>query len=190
MKPEDRKRVIDILARAFEDNPRVMASIRTNRKARNLRLMAEFAYGLVCRYDGVFLSKDRSTIMMYYTAGEYHRGFRDNMRWLWMALRALRLSKIIPTIRREFLVEKLRKDYEDYIYVWILASDPDVRGLSGLADVRDHLFGMSERMQLPILIETTVEKVRKLYHYVGFREYHHWHDAVEAMDVWYLERAV
>ena len=40
--------------------------------------------------------------------------------------------------------------------------------IRGLADIRDHLFGLSEKLQLPILIETTVEKVLKLYKYVGF----------------------
>jgi hypothetical protein len=49
---------------------------------------------------------------------------------------------------------------------------------------------LSEKFQLPILIETTVGKVRKLYHYVGFEEYHHWEDQKTGITVWFLERKV
>ena len=91
-------------------------------------------------------------------------------------------------MRREKYIASLRPDYEDYIYVWVLGSVPNNKSLKGLADIRDHLFGMSEKLQLPILIETTVEKVRKLYHYVGFTEYHKWEDAEAGINVWFLER--
>ena len=67
---------------------------------------------------------------------------------------------------------------------------PDNKSLRGLADIRDHLFGLSEKLQLPILIETTVDRVRKLYHYVGFEEYHKWEEEGSGITVWFLERKV
>ena len=69
-------------------------------------------------------------------------------------------------------------------------SAPGNKGLRGLADIRDHLFGLSKELQLPILIETTVEKMLTLYRYVGFEQYHQWHDPHDGIDVWYLERKV
>ncbi len=91
-------------------------------------------------------------------------------------------------MRREKYIASLRPDYEDYIYVWVLGSVPNNKSLKGLADIRDHLFGLSEKLQLPILIETTVEKVLKLYRYVGFEEYHMWYDEDADINVWFLER--
>ena len=38
------------------------------------------------------------------------------------------------------------------------------------------------------LLQTTVEKVLKLYRFVGFEEYHKWHDQEAGIDVWFLER--
>ena len=107
-----------------------------------------------------------------------------------MFLQAIRFSQLFPTLRREKYIASLRPAYEDYIYVWVLGSVPNNRSLNGLADIRDHLFGLSEKLQLPILIETTVEKVRKLYHYVGFEEYHKWEDEEAGINVWFLERKV
>jgi len=39
-------------------------------------------------------------------------------------------------------------------------------------------------------IETTVERNLKLYQYVGFEIYHHWYDAKEDLNVWFLKREV
>jgi len=105
-------------------------------------------------------------------------------------MKAIRPSQLMPTLKREKHIKSLRLDYEDFIYVWILGSDPNKTSIRGLADIRNHLFGLSEKLQLPILIETTVEKVRKLYHYVGFEEYHKWEDTEAGIDVWFLERKV
>lgn len=123
------------------------------------------------------------------------RAFEQNPRAMAMVKkknpdRSIRLSQLFPTLKREKYIAGLRPDYKDYIYVWVLGSVPDNKNLNGLADIRDHLFGLSEKLQLPILIETTVEKVRKLYRYVGFEEYHHWEDTRAGINVWFLERKV
>ena len=107
-----------------------------------------------------------------------------------MFMQAIRPSQLFPTLKREKLIASLRPPYDDYIYVWVLGSDPNTTSLRGLADIRDHLFGLSEKLQLPILIETTVEKVLKLYKYVGFNEYHKWYDQEAGINVWFLERGL
>ena len=150
--------------------------------------MTEYAYQLVEKFDGIYLSKDKTTVLFYYLDSQYKRGFIDYLRYGWMFMRAIKPSQLIPTLKREKYIKSLRPDYKDFIYVWVLGSVPDSTSIRGLADIRDHLFGLSEKLQLPILIETTVEKVRKLYHYVGFEEYHKWEDAEAGINVWFLER--
>ena len=150
--------------------------------------MTEYAYNLVDRLDGIYLSEDKTTVLFYYLKSQYKRTLLDYIRYGIMFSKAIRPSQFFPTMRREKYIASLRPDYEDYIYVWVLGSVPGNKSLRGLADIRDHLFGLSEKLQLPILIETTVEKVRKLYHYVGFEEYHKWHDPEAGLNVWFMER--
>ena len=152
--------------------------------------MTEYAYQLVKKFDGIYLSKDKTTVLFYYRKSQYKRSFVDYLRYGKMFLQAIRPSQLFPTLRREQYIASQRPGYKDYIYVWVLGSVPDNRSLNGLADIRDHLFGLSEQLQLPILIETTVDKVRKLYHYVGFEEYHKWEDTEAGIDVWFLERKI
>jgi hypothetical protein len=188
MNKADRDIVISIVTSAFEQNPRAQAIIKQKNPTRSIRLMTEYAYQLVERLDGIYLSEDKTTVLFYYKKSQYGRTFIDFLRYGIMFMKAIRPSQLFPALKREKLIKNLRPDYDDYIYVWVLGSTPDNTSIRGLADIRDHLFGLSEKLQLPILIETTVEKVIKLYKYVGFEEYHKWYDEEADLNVWFLER--
>lgn len=188
MNQTDRDIVISIVTRAFEQNPRAVAMMKKQNPTRSVRIMTQYAYNLVDRFDGIYLSEDKTTVLFYYKKSQYKRKLIDYLRYLKMFIQAIRPSQFFPTMKREKYIASLRPDYKDYIYVWVLGSVPNNKSLRGLADIRDHLFGLSEKLQLPILIETTVEKVRKLYHYVGFEEYHKWEDSDAGINVWFLER--
>lgn len=188
MTQSDHDIILGILTSAFEQNPRFQAVIKKNNPARSVRHMSEYAYRLVERLGGIYLSEDKTTVLFYYTRKQYGRTLRDYLRYAKMFLQSIRPSQYLPAMRREKNVLKHRREYEDYIYVWVLGSVPNNKSLRGLADIRDHLFGLSEELQLPILIETTVEKVLKLYRYVGFTEYNTWYDEDADIKVWYLER--
>jgi hypothetical protein len=188
MSKSDHDIIISVVTRAFEENPRAQAMMKQGNATRSVRLMTEYAYALVEKFDGIYLSEDKTTVLFYYRESQYRRGLVDYLRYGKMFAQAIRPSQLFPTLKREKYIKSLRPDYKDYIYVWVLASVPENRSVRGLIDIRDHLFGMSERLQLPILIETTVEKVLKLYKYVGFEIYHEWHDEAADITVWFLER--
>ena len=190
MNQTDREIIISIVSNAFEQNPRAVAMMKKKNPTRSVRLMTEYAYTLVDKFNGIYLSEDKTTVLFYYKKSQYKRGFIDYLRYGKMFMQAIRFSQLFPTLKREKYIASLRPEYNDYIYVWVLGSDPNTTSVRGLVDIRDHLFGLSETLQLPILIETTVEKVRKLYHYVGFQEYHKWEDTETGIDVWFLERKV
>jgi len=188
MNPTDREIIISIVSNAFEQNPRAMAMVKKKDPSRSVRLMTEYAYQLVEKFDGIYLSKDKTTVLFYYLESQYKRTFIDYLKYGKMFMKAIRPSQLMPTLKREKYIKSLRPAYKDFIYVWVLGSDPNKTSIRGLADIRDHLFGLSDKLQLPILIETTVEKVLKLYRYVGFEEYHKWEDSEAGINVWFLER--
>ena len=184
----DRERIISMVTTAFEQNPRAVAMMKKKDPARSVRYMTEYAYQLVEKFNGIYLSEDKSTVLFYYLNSQYKRTFADYLKYGRMFLKAIRPSQLFPTLKREKYIKSLRPDYADYIYVWVLASDPDSTSIRGLADIRDHLFNLSQELQLPILIETTVEKLLKLYRYVGFESYHQWDDSEADITVWFLKR--
>jgi hypothetical protein len=190
MEKSDRDIIISIVSKAFEENPRIQAMMKKRDPARSVRLMTEYAYDLVEKFNGVYLSEDKTTVLLYYKNSEYRMGITDYIKYGKMFIKAIRPSQLFPTLKREKYIKNLRPDYEDYIYVWILGSVQNKTSIRGLADIRNHLFGLSEKLNLPILIETTIEKLLKLYKYVGFEIYHTWYDGEADINVWFLQREV
>jgi hypothetical protein len=152
--------------------------------------MTEYAYDLVNKYNGVFLSSDKSTAMLYYRKSVHKMNISDMWRYFRMFMLCIKPTKAPSIQKRENYIDSLRPQGIDYIYVWLLGNNPQIRGLKGLAEIRNLLDEKSLEYNLPILIETTVERNLKLYEYVGFEIYHHWHDQEEDMNVWFLMREV
>jgi hypothetical protein len=190
MDSSDRDLIIGMVTTAFEQNPRAQVMMKKKNSTRSVRLMTEYAYQLVEKFDGIYLSEDKSTVLFYYLNSQYHRTLMDYLKYARLFIKAIRPSQLLPTLKREKYIKSLRPDYDDYIYVWVLGSTSEKTSIRGLANIRDHLFTLSERMQLPILIETTLEKLLKLYSYVGFEIYHQWYDRDADINVWFLERKV
>jgi hypothetical protein len=188
MEHSDRELIIKMVTAAFEQNPRAVAMMKKKNPARSVRLMTEYAYQLVEKMDGIYLSEDKTTVLFYYRNSQYRRTFVDYLRYGRMYIKAIRPSQLIPTLKREKYIKSLRQKYDDYIYVWVLGSTSEKTSIRGLADIRSHLFDLSEKLQLPILIETTLEKLLKLYTYVGFEVYRQWMDEEANINVWFLER--
>lgn len=188
MEQSDKEIVISIVEHAFSGNPRLKTMSKEGKVEQSIRGMTKYAYKLIKKFNGVYLSEDKTTVLFYYRKSDYKMRFGDYLRYAWMSLTCLRLSQVIPTIKRENKIASLRPDIPDYIYVWILGSIPNNKSLRGLTDIRNHLFGLSEELDIPILIETVVEKMLKLYKYVGFEMYNEWHDDDADLNVWFLKR--
>ena len=188
MKVNNRERIVEMVAEAFESNPRAQAMMKKKDPARSVRLMTEYAYDLMESMDGIYLSDDNSTVLFWYIKSKYRRSLADYLRYGRLFFRAIRISQVIPTLRREKLIASLRPDYSDYIYVWVLGSEQGSTSVKGLAEINSFLNRKSEELQIPVLIETTVEKMLKLYNYVGFDTYHEWFDEKAGLPVWFLER--
>ena len=186
--PEDKEGVISMVTAAFEQNPRAMAMMKKKDPTRSVRLMTEYAYQLMEKMDGIYLSGDKTTVLFYYLKSRYRRTFADYLKYGKLFFTAIRPSQAFPTLKREKYIASLRPGYKDYIYVWVLASEKGRPNIHGLADINRFLYELSEKHHLPVLIETTLEKLLRLYRYVGFREYHRWDDTEAGISVWFLER--
>ncbi len=186
----DKEILQDILTGAFKESDRIKAIMRKGKTEKRLRIMAAYGYELCKDFDGVFLSEDKSTAILYWRKSQFRRSFVTKLKYLSMFFRTVRMNKVISTMKREKLVESHRLTVSDYIYVWILGSDPTRTSIRGLADVRDHLNGLSTKYNLPVLMETTVEKLLRFYKYSGYEIYDEIFDVTTDLPVWFLKKDV
>lgn len=188
MESSDKELVIKVVEQAFHENPRLKTMARKGKLEKSVKGMTRFAYDLISKFDGVFVSSDKTTVMFYYQKSKYKMGLSDYLKYFWMFLTCIRISQFFPTMKRENKIESIRPDIDDYIYVWILGSVPGSRPIKGLAEINEHLYKLQKDLGLPILIETTIEKIIKLYKYVGFEIYDEWMDKDADLNIWFLKR--
>lgn len=188
MSKTDKQILLDIMAGAFRESDRLRPILRKGKTEKRLKIMAEYAYDLAVKFNGVYLSEDKTTAIVYWQQSKYNRSVKDYVKYAVMFLRTIKLHKLFETARREKYVESRRPELDDYIYVWLLGKDPETNSIRGLADIRDHLNELARTLDIPILIETTVEKLLKLYRYVGFEVYDEFYDNTIGMPVYFLRK--
>ena len=77
--------------------------------------------------------------------------------------------RILRVWRRKKEVQRFHSQYENYIHCSYLAVRKSARGKGAIFELRDALFLFQQEKQLPILIETTIEKNKRVYERIGFR---------------------
>ncbi len=190
MAKADKEILLEIMAGAFRKSDRLRPILRRGKTEMRLKIMAAYAYDLAVKVNGIYLSEDKTTAIVYWQQSRYKKSLTDHLKYGWMLLRTIKLHKLIETAKRENYVESRRPGLDDYIYVWLLGKDPETNSIRGLAEIRDHLNELSRNLGIPVLIETTVEKLLKLYHYVGFEIYDEFYDETIGMPVYFLKKEV
>jgi hypothetical protein len=188
MSKTDKQILLEIMAGAFRESDRLRPILRKGNTEKRLKIMAAYAYDLALKFNGVYLSEDKTTAIVYWQKSKYKRSLKDYFKYAVMFLRTIKIHKLFETAKREKYVEDRRPDLDDYIYVWLLGKDPGTNSIRGLADIRDHLNDLARSLTIPILIETTVEKLLKLYRYVGFEVYDEFFDETIGMPVYFLRK--
>ena len=96
------------------------------------------------------------------------------------------IKKVFQTLKREAYIKKYRfKD--EHLYFWFLAVKKG--GEKAGFEMKDYLFNLSEKEQLPILLETSVERNKVIYERYGFKVYHTWPDSGNGNALWFMIRA-
>jgi len=99
MEKSDRDIIISIVSKAFEENPRIQAMMKKRDSARSVRLMTEYAYELIEKFNGIYLSADKTTVLFYYKNSEYCRGTIDYFKYGKLFMKAIRPSQLFPTLK-------------------------------------------------------------------------------------------
>jgi hypothetical protein len=186
-KYEEKAQSVRIITEAFDSNPSVNIVIgdKGNRKKKISRLAA-YAFVKSLNRNGAFLSDNKMGTAFCFRSNIGSSNFKEFISELHFAF-SIPIKKVFQTLKREAYIKKHR--YKgDHFYFWFLAV---VKG-GGKAgfEMKDHLFDLSEKEQLPILLETSVERNKVIYERYGFKAYHTWPDSGNGNTLWFMIREV
>lgn len=186
---KDRARVIEIIYKAYKDNPRFLSMIKEGTDAQfkqRLKWLSEFLFDTIEPIKSVFITSFGDGICMVYKNTDRKETLYTWYLQIKMALRVIGLRRSLAILKREGMVKKTRLQRE-HLYFWVLAVDPDKKGFLDMQEIRDEVYAKADNMNLPIVAETTVKKNRIMYLRYGFEEY----DQLETTDgvtVYFMKR--
>lgn len=186
-KQKDQSDSVQIITDTFEVNPSVNIVIGDKgNRSKKIRRLAEYAFIKALNRDGAYLSENKKGTALCFRSNFGSSNFRE----LYFELRfafSLPIRKTFQTLKRESYLKKHR--YKDeHLYFWFFGVRKD--GEQAAFEIKDHLFQLSKKEDLPILLETSVERNKKIYERYGFKVYHEWPDSGSGKTLWFMKREV
>ena len=166
-----RERFIDIIVDAFGFNPSVQDIIKQDhKKEQRLKRLASYSFHFGERRKANYLSSDSNGIVISYVE-DYRRTLADYWADVKLILQVSGLGKALYLLRKEAYRKRVRPKAPFY-YVWFIGVDSEHRGGECSRELKKWVFDEANRLQLPILIETTIPKNKRAYEFFGFKVYH------------------
>lgn len=185
--PKDIKIAVNIIYETFDANPSVNIVIGDggNRKKKISRL-ASYAFVKAINRSGAFLSSNKKGVALCFRSDEGSSNLKEVFHEVRFAL-CIPIRKLVQTLKRESYIKKYR--YKgSHLYFWFFGVQKG--GDRAGFELKNYLFQLSQNKQLPILLETSVERNKEIYERFGFHVYHVWQDSGGGKPLWFMMRDV
>jgi hypothetical protein len=182
----DRKKVIEIIAHTFSANPGVNWLLKKGgNHEKKIRRMASYAFMRSYLRNGAFLSENEKGVALCYKFNTRVFSLTGLFYELRFALTSINLARLPAVLKRESYRRKQRPGSGEYLYAWFLGVMPG--GGNAVFEIRDEMFSLAREENLPIYLETAMDRVRMGYERYGFETYHYWEDREEDIKFWFMK---
>jgi hypothetical protein len=187
MKPTtkiDKKNSVRIIADTFRTNPSVNVVIGNygNHK-RKIQRLADYAFIKALNRNGAYVSSNNKGTALFFRSDIKVFSPKEMYYEVRFAL-SIPVKKVIQTLKRGSYIKKHRA-YEKYYYFWFLGVQKG--GDKAGFELKNALFKKAQDEELPILLETSVERNVHVYERYGFEVYHVWPDKANDINLWFMK---
>ena len=164
----DRLKALDLLKETLVDNRSVLFSIGSKGFFRfKVWLIAHYLYSEASRNQGLYIDANNEGIICFFEAKDKRSpAFHIELSLILFGIGPLRLLRVW---KRKKEVQRFHSQWKNFIHCSYLAVRKSARGHGAIFELRNALFQFQQEKQLPILVETTIEKNKRVYERFGFR---------------------
>jgi len=185
----DKDKVVKIICESFNTNPHVNFIVKNDSK-RPLRMvaLANFAFELGMRRDGVYLTDDGLGVSIIY---EYDK-IKMNLFEYWLQFKLVfqtfSMERALMVNALENNIKKYRiKDFA-FLYLWFFGVANEGLGTNDARDMMHFIFELSYENKLPICLETSLRRNNVIYKRFGLEDYNIFETGKEGLTMWYMKR--
>ena len=161
-------RALYLLNETLVDNPSVFFSVGSKGFFRfKVWLVSLFMYSEAKRNKGVYLDSSKEGIICFFEAE--NKKSAHLIFQIAVIIFGIGPFRIRRVWRRKQEIEGFHSQWKNYIHCSFLAVRKSARGQGAIFELKNKLFQFQQETKLPILVETTIEKNRRVYERIGFK---------------------
>jgi ribosomal protein S18 acetylase RimI-like enzyme len=166
----DKEKVKQILIASFNDNPAINFIVKKgSRRDKRLENLMDYAFDVCLSFGEVFLSDDKTACALILFP-EQRKGIKSLLLDLRLVFNCMGLPKAIKVAKREKYRKNVRPS--SIYYLWFIGVDPKYQGQGIGTKLMHELIDGSREIDLPLYLETTVEKNVGWYEQLGLSVFH------------------
>lgn len=179
--------VVDIITRTFNDNPGVnwMFSPHGNR-LKKLQRLADYVFMKCYIRNGVLISSNGKGVALFYRSDNKKFSWLEHFYEIRFGLLSIKLSKLWEVLQREAFRTRKRPKDRPYYYFWFLGVLKE--GARAGFELNNALIATAKKEHLPIYLETSDERHKKVYERIGYKTYDYWCDDTKGIKFWFMNR--
>lgn len=167
----DTQLIEELLSKSFEENKSVNYIIRQDdKKAQRIRALMAYSIETCTLFGDVWLSDDKNACALIL----YPQQKKTTLRSIWLDLklifRAISLSGIIKTMKRENLI-KAKQPKIDMAYLWFIGVNPMYQHSGIGSQLLKEVISDATLKGLPVYLETSTVRNIPWYTRFGFQIY-------------------
>lgn len=185
----DKQKVIAIITESFDTNPSVNRVIKNDAKRKQrIEALADYSFKTALSRNGAYLSSDEQGVALCYQYNFKKEGLVDYLHQIQLVRKAIGFGRVLDIMKRDSYFKLKRPADGNYLYFWFLGITDKGKGGIAIRELKEHLFAESSIKNLPIYLETSVPKNKRVYERYGFETYHEWKDPKTADVIWLMKR--
>ena len=153
-----------------------------------MHILASYVFKTALRKGGAYISNDNAGVAICYKMNARKDTFTDYWNQLVLAIKAIGIERVMKVMKRDRYVKKQRPSSGEYLYFWFFGVSQAGRGSKAAYDLKDAVFAEATKSNLPIYLETSIAKNKRVYERYGFEVYHTWDYKSEGITLWFMRK--
>ena len=176
---KDKEQIIKNVASLLQEVPSSMEVVKDDaKKEERFYLLAKHMIDKAIRHDALLVTDDFNGIAILFDSEEMKEPFFKELQDdLHLALKVTGITKGITALKHQMYIKKQRPNDEHHLYCWFWGIMPEARGSDNDKTpyvMKDWMFAIAKKKQLPIYAETRLRRVNVAYRRYGFKVMNEW----------------
>lgn len=168
---QNKAKALEIMYKAFKTNPNIVwLSGGTSKKLQSIN---RFCLEIAMLYKGAYLSTDEKGIIFFYKSKErltFFNRLKKGMLYAHFIINGVHKTRFFKIYTLQNKIQKSLPN-ESFLYCSIIAVAASDKNLDTIIELRDFLYEQSEKLKLPIYVQTSLRRNKILFERYGFKSY-------------------